>query len=201
MASERSMSANLIDRVRAILVRPKEQWKVIDAEPADISTLYRTYVMPLAAIGPIASFVGGALIGTNTVVGSFRVPIVNALAGALVSYALALVGVYVVARVIEYFAPQYSGTRNQVQAFKVAAYSSTAQWVAGIFLLIPGLGVLSILGLYSLYLLYLGLPILMKVPAEKTTAYTITVVVVSIVISIIVAAISGIIIGTAAYSF
>ena len=200
MASEGSMSANLINRVRAILLRPKEEWKVIDAEQADIATLYRTYVLPLAAIGPIAAFIGSALIGTNTVVGSIRIPIGNALVGAVVSYALALIGVYVVARVIDYFAPQNSGTANQVQAFKVAAYSSTAQWVAGIFLLIPGLGVLSILGLYSLYLLYLGLPILMKVPAEKTMAYTITVVVVSIVISIIIAAISGIIIGTAALS-
>ena len=59
--------------------------------------------------------------------------------------------------------------------------SATAGWVAAIFNLIPGLGFLSILGLYSLYLLYLGLPILMKVPEDKSVVYTIVIVVVGAV--------------------
>ncbi|MEP6693606.1 MAG: Yip1 family protein [Chloroflexota bacterium] len=188
-------SPNLVDRARAILTRPKDEWRVIDPEKTDIATLYRAYVVPLAAIGPVANFIGSALIGT----GQLRVPVASALAGAIVSFALTLLGTYVVAQVIDNLAPRYSGTRDLTAAFKVSAYSSTAQWLAGIFALIPGLAFLSILGLYGLYLLYLGLPVLMKVPQEKATAYTVTVVVVTIIIFIVIAIVSGILLGTAAF--
>lgn len=193
-------SPKLVDRVRAIILRPKEEWLVIDKEQTDIATLYRTYVLPLAAIGPVANAIGGALFGTSLPgLGGTRVPITNAIVGALVAFALALVGVYVVAQVIDNLAPRFTGTRNLTGAFKVAAYSSTAQWVAGVFALIPSLSALSIVGLYSLYLLYLGLPVLMKVPQEKATSYTLTVVVVALVVFIVIGVVSGIVLGTAAF--
>lgn len=194
------ISPKLVDRVRAILMRPRQEWLVIDQEQTNIATLYRTYVIPLAAIGPVANAVGSALIGTNLpVVGLVRVPITNAIVGALVAFALALLGAYVVAQVIDNLATRYSGTRNLTQAFKVAAYSSTAQWLAGVFALIPALSPLSIVGLYSLYLLYLGLPVLMKVPQEKATAYTVAVVVVALIVFIVIGAVTGIVLGTAAF--
>jgi len=196
--TEGIISPNLINRVKAILMKPKDEWRVIDAEQSDISTMYRSYVIPLALIGPVAAFIGGSLIGRTTLLGAVRVPIVTALVGALVGYALALAGCYVVARIIDYLAPRYGGTSNLTQAFKVAAYSSTAQWIAGIFAIIPALSPLSILGLYSLYLLYLGLPVLMKVPQEKAMTYTVTVVVVSIVVFIVIGVVTGLVIGTAA---
>ena len=43
-----------------------------------------------------------------------------------------------------------------------------------------------ILGLYGLYLLYLGLPVLMKAPREKSLGYTVTVVVAAIVICVVI---------------
>jgi hypothetical protein len=182
---------SLVNRVRAILLRPKEEWQVIDKETTDIATLYRTYVMPLAAIGPVANFIGLSIIGTSTPLGTSRVPIVNGLIGAIVAYALALATTYVVAMVIDNLAPANGGARNMVQAFKVSAYSSTAQWIAGIFGLIPGLSPLSILGIYGLYLLYIGLPMLMKAPAAKATSYTLAVIVAVIVLFIVITIVTG----------
>ena len=192
------ISPKLVDRVKAILMKPKAEWPVIEAEQAEIATLYRSYVIPLAAIGPVATAIGSALIGTTTLNGVVRVSITTAIVGAIVAFALSLLGTYIVAQVIDNLAPQHSGTRNLTQAFKVSAYSSTAQWLAGIFALIPALSGLSILGLYSLYLLYLGLPVLMKVPQEKAMNYTVTVVVVALIVFIVIAVISGILIGAAA---
>jgi hypothetical protein len=198
--SEGIVSPNLVNRVKAILMRPKDEWRVIDGERTDISTLYRTYVIPLAAIGPIAAFIGGSLIGTtNPLLGVVRVPIVNGIVGALVGYALSLAACYIVAMVINNLAPRYGGTADMTQAFKVSAYSSTAQWLAGIFAIFPGLSPLTILGLYSVYLLYLGLPILMKVPQDKAITYTVTVVVVSIIILFVIAVVSGPFIGAGAF--
>jgi hypothetical protein len=196
--SEGIISPSLVNRVRAILMKPKDEWRVIDGESTDISTMYRRYVIPLAAIGPLATFLGGQLFGTTIpVLGTVRVPIGNAILGALVTYGLSLAACYIVAMVIDNLAPRYGGTRNMTQAFKVSAYGSTAQWVAGVFALIPALSPLTILGLYSLYLFYLGLPTLMKVPQDKAMTYTITVVVVSIVIFILIGIVSAAVIGTA----
>ncbi|MBA3318680.1 MAG: YIP1 family protein, partial [Gemmatimonadales bacterium] len=74
----------------------------------------------------------------------------------------------------------------RIQALKVAGYSYTASWVAGIFLLIPVLSFLSILGVYSLYLLFLGLPVLMKAPKEKALSYTVVVILAAIVLFMVI---------------
>jgi hypothetical protein len=70
------------------------------------------------------------------------------------------------------------------QALKVVAYSFTAAWVGGVFSLIPVLGIITLLFvLYSLYLLFLGLPVLMKAPADKAIGYTVVVVICTLVVS------------------
>jgi Yip1 domain len=119
------------------------------------------------------------------------VPIGSAINSALVTYVLSLAATYVLALIIDALAPTFNGQKSQIQALKVAAYSSTASWVAGIFHLIPGLRLLTILGLYSLYLLYLGLPVVMKAPREKAMAYTAVVILAAIVLFMIVGVIAG----------
>ncbi len=174
---------NLMDRVKRILLSPRTEWQVIDTEPTTPGQLYTGYIMPLAAIGPIAQIIGYSVFGISVpFVGTYRVPIGSAITSALVSYVLVLVATYVLALIIDALAPKFNGQRSQIQALKVAAYSSTASWVAGIFLLIPGLRILTILGLYSLYLLYLGLPVLMKTPPEKAVTYTVVVVLAAIIL-------------------
>jgi hypothetical protein len=138
--------------------------------------------VPLAAIGPVAQFIGYSLFGVSVFGTTYRVPIVSGLTSAAVTYLLTLVGTYILALIIDALAPTFSGRPNQLQALKVAAYSSTAAWVAGVFALIPGLRVLTILGLYSVYLLYLGLPKLMKTPRDRALLYTGVVIIAAIVL-------------------
>jgi hypothetical protein len=177
---------NLVERVRRILLTPREEWQVIDTEPATPSSLYTGYIMPLAAIGPIAQVIGYSVFGVSFLGTTYRTPLGTAITGAIVSYALMLVGVFVLALVIDWLAPTFGGTRNQIQALKVSAYSSTASWLVGVFAILPGLRVLGILGLYSLYLLYLGLPVLMKTPAERAMGYTVLVIVAAVVLFMLV---------------
>lgn len=175
----------LIDRVKRMLLTPKEEWPVIDAEQASVGGLYRSYIIPLAAIGPIAMVIGWSVFGFG---GLFRFAFSGAIKYALVIYIAGLVAVFVLALIIDAMAPSFGGQKNQVQALKVAAYSYTAFWVGGILNIIPPLAILGVLfGLYSLYLLYLGLPTLMKAPQEKAVGYTIVVVLVAIVLWWIVA--------------
>jgi hypothetical protein len=183
---------NLTERVKNILLQPAEEWTVIDNEPTSISELYRSYIVPLAAIGPVASIIGLSLIGIHVpYTGTYRVPLMSAIGHAVVNYVLALAAVYVLALIIDALAPTFHGVKNTLQALKVAAYSSTPAWLAGIFILIPVLSFLQILGLYSLYLLYLGLPILMKTPQDKALAYTIVVIIAALVIFAIIGAVGS----------
>jgi hypothetical protein len=175
---------NLVDRVKRILLSPQQEWEVIDGEATTPSALYTGSIKPLAAIGPIATVIGFAVFGISVPLGGtvYRVPIGSALTSAIVTYVLTLVGVYVASLVIDALAPTFGGTKNPIQALKVATYSSTAAWVAGIFAIMPGLRILGILGLYSIYLLYLGLPVLMKATKDRAVAYTVLVVVVEFVL-------------------
>jgi Yip1 domain len=183
---------NLVERVRRILTSPEAEWGVIDAEPTTPAALYTSYIAPLAAIGPVARFIGLMVFGISMpFVGTFRPSFGAALTGALLSYVLMLASTYVLALIIDALAPTFSGQRSQLQALKVAAYSSTAAWIAGIFQLIPALSLLTILGVYSLYLLYLGLPRLMRVPRDRAGAYTGAVIVSALVLYLVIAMISG----------
>lgn len=179
---------SLIERVKNILLQPKKEWPVIDRESTDTASLYTGYIMPLAAIGPVAGAIGMSMFGIM----GMRLPLGATLVHAVVSYGLALAMVYVMALIINALATTFGGRQNLNQALKVMAYAMTAAWVVGIFSLIPILAMLGLLGaLYSLYLLYLGLPVLMKAPPDKALAYTIVVIVCGIVISIVIGWISS----------
>lgn len=185
-------SKPLAQRAKDIVVNPKEEWARIDAEPATIGGIYTSYVMILAAIGPVAAVIGALLFGYPTIMGiTYRPSAGTVIGGAVLSYALTLVGTYVLALVIEALAPTFGGVKDRLKAFKVAAYSATAAWLAGIFNLIPALSFLAIVGLYSLYLLYLGLPRLMRVPESKALGYTIVTILAAIVVWVVVGLIAS----------
>ena len=176
---------NLVERVKAILLSPKTEWQVIEGEPGDANYLFTNYVAILAAVPAVAAFLGYSIAGLG---------LGRALILAIFLYVVYCAAWYVEALVIDGLAPTFGGQKNFPNALKVAAYSSTAGWLAGIFQLIPPISVLSILGLYSLYLLWLGLPVLMKSPPDRATGYTAAVVVIMFVIMIIIGFIVGMVI-------
>jgi hypothetical protein len=191
-------SASLVERVKAILLKPAETWDRIDGEPATVQGLYTGYICILAAIGPIASFIGGQVFGYGAFIVHIKPSLIDGLVWAIFGYVMSLVMVFVMALVIEALAPSFGGVKDRIQAFKVAAYAYTAAWVAAIFGLVPALALLGVLGgLYSLYLLYLGLPKLMKAPQDKALAYTAVAVVVAIVLSLVINGVMGMMGGAA----
>jgi hypothetical protein len=178
----RTLQMNLVDRVQSILLRPGITWLAIDEEPADAASIYKNYVMILALIPAVASFIGLSLVGIGAFGVSFRVPIVSGLANMIVGYVMSLLMVFVLALIIDAMAPTFDSTRSPVGALKLSAYSSTAAFVGGIFSLLPSLSVIGALAaLYGVYLLYIGLPVLMKCPQDKAVPYTAVVVICAIV--------------------
>ncbi|MNE13214.1 Inner membrane protein YohC [compost metagenome] len=184
-----AVDPSLVSRVKYILSRPKFEWPVIDAEAATIKGLFTRYAMVLAAIPAVATLVGQIAFWHRGPIGP--------LLGAVMSYVLSLVSVYVLGLIIDALAPTFGGTKNPVKAMQVAVYSMTPAWVAGVLNVVPTLSWLAgLLGLYGFYLLYLGLPVLMKTTTDKALGYTIVVVVAAIILWVIVAALVGAVIAS-----
>src|SRR4029453_335955 len=89
-----------------------------------------------------------------------------------VRYVIGFVVTFVVALIVDALAPTFGAQKNFPNALKLTVYSYTPVWLAGIFLLIPGLNFLVILGLYGIYLLWRGLPVLRRAPDHRVLAYT-----------------------------
>ncbi len=188
---------DLVQRAKNICLSPKTEWPVIETEQTPAATLMTQYVAPLAAIGAIAGLIGGSLVGhTIPFVGTYRVPIVTGVIGAVFAFVMAIVGVFVISLIINALAPTFGAEKNSAQALKVAVYSYTPAWIAGVLNIFPLLAVLGLLAaLYCLYLLYLGLPRLMKCPQDKAIGYTAVVVICAIVVSVVLAMVGGVVVG------
>lgn len=188
----------LIARVKAILSTPKTEWPVIAAEPATVADLYKNYIVWLAAVPAVCQFIKGSFIGYGAFGIHYRTPIGAGITGMIVSYALTLALVYVVALIVDALAPTFAGQKNQVQALKTVAYAWTASWVGGIGALIPWLGFLIMLAalVYGIYLLYLGLPATMKCPPDKAGGYTAVTIIIAVVLSWIIGLVVAGIVGT-----
>jgi hypothetical protein len=177
-AQATELARGVFARVKNILLSPATEWPVIAAEASSSGAIYLRYVAPLIAIGVIASFIGETMVGTSAgILGIVRVGFVSGFGAAIVKFTVGLLGVFAVSWLVDVLAPTFGGQRDSLRALKVTAYSCTAVWVAGVLLLVPNLAIVVFLaGLYGLYLMYLGLPILMRCPANKSIGYTIAIV-------------------------
>lgn len=189
---------SLVGRVKAIMLEPDTEWPIIADEATTVADLYKNYVLILAAIPAVFGFVKGSLIGIEVpMIGTIWVGIGAGIVGMLVSYAASIAQVYVIARVVDALAPTFAAQPNPLQALKLSAYAFTAAWVAGLGQIVPWVGGLIALagGLYSIYLFYLGLPVLTRCPKDQAMSYTIVCIVVSIVFSLVVSHVVGAITG------
>lgn len=177
---------------------PRAEWDKIDVEPATPRGLFTGYACILAAIPAIAQVIGGlfpvCVLGVCVHRG-----LIGVILGAILFYILSLAGVFVTGLIVDELAPSFGGQKNRVQALKVVVYSWTAFWLAGVFYILPMLGWLSIVGFYSLYLMYLGLPKLMKSPQDKSVGYTAVSIILGAVIYLVAIAIAGSIAATAMF--
>ncbi|MEI7612699.1 MAG: Yip1 family protein [Betaproteobacteria bacterium] len=184
---------NIIQRVKDILLAPKQTWPTIETEPTDPATLYTQYVMILALIPAVAGFIGTSIIGGNVLGFSVRVPLLNGLVSMVVGYLLSLAMIYALSFIVDALAPTFGGQKNPLNALKLVAYGSTAGMVGGVFSAIPAFSILGLLAsLYSIYLLYLGIPVLMKSPQDKALPYTAVVLVCGLIAGAVIGGLSAI---------
>ena len=169
---------NVAARAKAILTDPMAAWSQIEKDAGDASFVLSRYVSVLALIPALAGFAGAALIGVVMPGGAtVRANLFNGISGAVFGYVMSCATVLVLGLIIDFLAPLFSGQRNFNNAFKLAVYSFTPVWIAGIFLVLPGLRFIVLTGCYGAYLLWLGLPRLTKVPEEQAANFAAVIVI------------------------
>ncbi len=184
---------DIVSRVKGILLTPRTEWPVIAGETATVGSLYNGYIMPLAAIGPVA------LLVSFTIAGIFG----SGILVAVVQYVLNLVAIYVLALIVSKLAPSFGGRDDLIQALKLAAYASTAVWVAAairIIVFIPGIWLIASLvmlaaAIYTIYLFYAGASPVLGIPDNKAAVFTLVAIVVTIVVYIVLVFLTRLIIG------
>jgi Yip1 domain len=185
---------DVVERAKAIILSPGIEWRRIEPESGDAGYLFANYAAFLAAIPPVCHFLRDRVFGWagprlhHLHHGGFF----SSLFGGIVRYLVTFAVLYAMAVIIDGLAPTFSAPKNQPNAMKLAVYSMTPIWLAGVFALIPGLGFLRLVALaYGVYVFWLGLPILMKSPPDKTGPYVLTAIVCAIILAIVISAIVG----------
>jgi uncharacterized membrane protein len=193
---------SLIDRIQNITLRPNAEWPRIAGEPASVGGLYAGYVAPLAAINPIALFIGLSIVGVSIpFVGTYRTPFFAGISQAILSFVLALVGVLLMAVLVNALAPTFGGRRDLTAALKLVAYSATPGFVAGILSIFPPLAVLEVLAAFwGLYLFFVGVPVVMQTTRDKALPYTAVTMVCAFVIGLVLSVTIGATLGIARYA-
>ncbi len=183
---------HLFKRVKAILMRPASEWRVICQEVGDATDLFTGYVAILALVPAVAGVIGSSLVGVGAPGGGVvRMPLLSSLLSAIFGYLLTFVVVYLIALLINLLAPLFGGRRNSEHALKLAAYAYTPFWLAGVFLLIPGLRLLGVLGLYGAYLLWVGLPVCLQVPRQRVLLFALAIVACALALALLVGGVQG----------
>lgn len=185
----------LVLRIKQLVLTPKTAWAVIAAEPTTIAELYAGYVVPLASLTALASFLRMSTPGIDLAFGArLHVSIFSGLAFVLMLFASAVFGVSIVGLIIHVLAPTFSGRRDLRQALKAAAYSLTPASLSSVLALAPiPAAVLQLLaGIYGIYVLYLGLPVLMRSQQEKAFGYAASVAICTVLMGIVFAVLSSI---------
>jgi hypothetical protein len=157
----------ILSRAYGLLREPNKEWEQIRAEETTVPSILLGYVAPLAAIIPLCSLIGSYIFEPQFA-GDFGVALIRAVVTWLVSVAL----VFFLGVLINAVAENFDGDKNDLGAQKIAAYSLTPTFLSGVFGLWPPLWWLSLFALAAMvFLMYRGLPILMKAPAERALAY------------------------------
>jgi hypothetical protein len=181
---------NLVDRVKNLLLSPAKEWEVIKAEAWTTAELFTKYAIILAAIPAVAGLLGYSFFGLSYGLGSIKLGVGTSLTWAILTYALSLVGVFVLAFIIDALAPSFGSTKDMISSLKVAVFSSTAGWVAGMLNILPALSILVVIAsIYGLVLLYMGLERVKSVPKDKMVGYFVVVLIAAILVYVVVGAI------------
>jgi len=173
----------MTERIKTLLFNPKAAWEEISQEEISNSKIMWSYFFPLLLIPVIATFVSYGIIGYRVAFFGSVHSLELGFRSALSILLSTLAGTLISAFIIDALVPSFGSEKNFNKALQLIVYSYTPGLIGGIFYFYYATSLLGpILGLYGLYLLFLGLKPMMKIADDKQAAYFIVSLMVTIIV-------------------
>ncbi len=155
-----------------LLTQPRQEWEKIHEENESVGECYLRHVAPLALISPLAGIFGTTLIGWRIATSApVKLTVGSAIQIGIVYYLAILFSVFIIGVLIRWMGETYGSQQTLSRCVALAGYTATPLFLVGVMQLYPVLWVNFIVGLpalaYTVYLLYLGVPIMMEIPEER----------------------------------
>lgn len=185
----------LFQHTLGILTHPDSEWAEIRREKQTFARVFLMHVPLLALIPCIAAYIGVTQVGWSIGGGdTVKLTSSSAMWLSIFSYAAMLAAVYILGEFINWMARAYgvSGSSDELhyEGTALAVYISAPVFLASAVFLYPLLWlnvlVVGAAAIYSIYLIYEGIPILMNLTKEQGFMYASSVVTVGLVILVIV---------------
>ena len=145
-----------INQAKDLVLNPVGTLKKLKDEKVELNDI----IIYLAIVG-FPTFIG-LLIGYGFVWSGAGNLIGYGFALSIITYIMMIIGVIIFGFILNAIAPNFKTTQNKMQALKLVSYAATPWLLLGIAYIFPAAGLISLLGgLYGLYILYIGIPILM----------------------------------------
>jgi len=176
----------VLNHVWGLFSHPEDEWKNILKEDCTVGKCYFSHVLLLAAIPPLAGYIGTTQVGWQVMTREVhKLTPGSALWIAILSYLTILVAVFTIGKLIHWMGKTYGAKQTLPQCIALAAYTATPLFLIGIMLLYPILWLNLLIGLpalaYTVYLLYTGVPIIMGIPKERGFLFSTAVLAVGLV--------------------
>lgn len=187
----------IYEQVKDLVFKPKQTWETINGETKTEQQLVISHLMPLAAIPAVAFFIGYSILGVRIpFAGVYRMAWWQSLLTALIGYVVTVATVWLLGFIISQIAPWFGASQNRESGLKLSVFSYSPYLFAGVLYIIPNLGiVVTLVGIYGLYLLYLGVDRVMHPPENKTVLYSVSAVIIALVLHVVLSQITFFVLG------
>jgi hypothetical protein len=173
-----------------LLTRPSAQWRTVAELPESSFRTLILYPCFLAILPAVAWYYGTSRVGWT--VGdqgeTIRLTVESARQITILFYLAMLASVAIIGYFVHWMSDTYGANSSLTKGIVIAGLTSTPLFIAGLVGFYPLLWIDLLIGVaavsWSVYLLYLGIPIVMGIPEERGFLFSSAVVGVALVILI-----------------
>ncbi|WNO61466.1 Yip1 family protein [Rheinheimera sp. MMS21-TC3] len=176
----------ILNHLWGLYAHPKQEWHSIDTRHESFRYSI-IHIMLIALIPALCAYYSAVYLGWSIGAGE-RIILTEESARimAIGMYVALIAGVFALSFIANWMAITFGAKPSYTQTLELAAYTATPMFMVGFAGLYPELWVVVVAGLvgltYSVYLLYVGVPIIMHIPEDRGFVYASSVVTAGLVL-------------------
>lgn len=161
----------LLEHIIGFFLHPSEEWEEVRSEQISPGRVF-LHILLLGAIPVISGYIGttqfGWQIGTAETI---KLTAQSAVIIAVFYYLIIILAVFSVGWMIHWMGQTYGARQSLLRCLRLAAYIPIPLFLVGIVQIYPVLWFNLLIGIpaatYTVFLLYLGVPVMMEIPEER----------------------------------